>query len=106
HAGLLAKRADDDHRRALAEHEIAPIDLLVANLYPFELVVGRSEFGDEEAIENIDIGGPAMVRAAAKNHRDVIVLVNPSDYEPVLQAIEAGGPGAVDLDTRRALAAR
>ena len=90
HGGLLALRDDADHLAAMAAHNIAPIDLLVVNLYPFEATVARGADYDT-AVENIDIGGPAMIRAAAKNHAHVAVVVDPEDYAPVLGALGAGG---------------
>ena len=100
HGGILGRRGTDD--AAMAEHGIQPIDLVVVNLYPFEQVTGRSECTLDQAIENIDIGGPAMVRAAAKNYRDVTVLVDGTDYFPVLAQIRE--QGGTDLDTRYRLA--
>ncbi len=91
HAGLLARRDVGEHVAALAEHDIAPIDLLVVNLYPFEATVAQPGCTLEDAIENIDIGGPAMVRSAAKNWRDVAVLTDASQYAGVLAELEAGG---------------
>ncbi|NKB28428.1 MAG: bifunctional phosphoribosylaminoimidazolecarboxamide formyltransferase/IMP cyclohydrolase [Rhodobacteraceae bacterium] len=90
HGGLLALRDDADHLAAMEAHEIAPIDLLVVNLYPFEATVARGA-GYDEAVENIDIGGPAMIRAAAKNHAHVAVVVDPEDYAPVLDALVKDG---------------
>ncbi len=104
HGGILARRADESHRAQLAEHGIAPIDLVVVNLYPFErTVAGGASF--DEAVEMIDIGGPAMVRAAAKNHQGVAVVVDPDDYPAVLEALEAGG-GTIPEAMRRRLAAK
>ena len=102
HGGLLAVRANPEHQAAMLAHGIAPIDLLVVNLYPFEatLAAGRP-YG--ECVENIDIGGPAMIRAAAKNHADVAVVVEPADYNAVLADLDAHG-GAVTLTLRRRLA--
>ena len=81
HGGLLAIRDNAEHAQAMKDHGIAPIDLLVVNLYPFEATVDKgADF--EECIENIDIGGPAMIRAAAKNHDDVAVVVEAQDYRP------------------------
>jgi phosphoribosylaminoimidazolecarboxamide formyltransferase/IMP cyclohydrolase len=91
HGGLLARRELPAHMAALDAHGIAPIDLLVVNLYPFEATVARPECSLEDAIENIDIGGPAMLRAAAKNHAGVAVVVDPADYATVLAEIEASG---------------
>ena len=101
HGGLLGRRADPGHVAAMAEHGIAPIDLLVVNLYPFEDTVARGADA-AQAIETIDIGGPAMIRAAAKNHADVAVVVDPEDYAPLLDHLrEAGG---TTMDFRRHLA--
>src|SRR5215472_15866033 len=83
HGGLLAIRANAEHAGAMKQHGIRPIDLLVVNLYPFEETVARNAIYDD-CIENIDIGGPAMIRAAAKNHGDVTVVVEPADYAAVL----------------------
>jgi phosphoribosylaminoimidazolecarboxamide formyltransferase/IMP cyclohydrolase len=84
HGGLLARRDSKEHMAAIKEHGIETIDLLVINLYPFNETISKTDCGFEEAVENIDIGGPAMLRAAAKNHQDVTVLVSPSDYVAVL----------------------
>jgi phosphoribosylaminoimidazolecarboxamide formyltransferase/IMP cyclohydrolase len=91
HAGLLARRDSAAHMAALAEHGIEPIDLLVINLYPFAQATARADCTLDDAIENIDIGGPAMLRAAAKNWQDVAVLVDPADYAPALAELAAGG---------------
>jgi phosphoribosylaminoimidazolecarboxamide formyltransferase / IMP cyclohydrolase len=88
HGGLLGRRGQDD--AVMAEHGIAPIDLLVVNLYPFVQTISQPGCTREDAIENIDIGGPAMLRAAAKNHAHVTVVVDPGDYEHVLGAVAAG----------------
>lgn len=105
HAGLLARRDDAGHLQTLQEHDLTTIDLLVSNLYPFASVVSSDEIDHENAIENIDIGGPAMIRSAAKNHAGVVVLVDPSDYEGVLDAVESGGLDNVSMAERRRLAA-
>jgi phosphoribosylaminoimidazolecarboxamide formyltransferase / IMP cyclohydrolase len=84
HGGLLARRDFPEHMAALKEHGIDTIDMLVINLYPFNETVAREHCSFEDAVENIDIGGPAMLRAAAKNHQDVTVLISPEDYAPVL----------------------
>jgi phosphoribosylaminoimidazolecarboxamide formyltransferase/IMP cyclohydrolase len=105
HGGILAMRANEAHREALAAQSIRPIDLVCVNLYPFAATVARPDVTLEEAIENIDIGGPAMIRSAAKNHPDVIVVVHPSDYAPLLAEM-AAKDGHVSLSTRRSLAAR
>ena len=102
HGGLLGRRGADD--AVMAEHGIAPIDLLVVNLYPFEQTVARPDCGLDEAIENIDIGGPAMLRAAAKNHAHVAVLVDPADYAPLIEALR--GEGGTTLALRQRLAAK
>jgi phosphoribosylaminoimidazolecarboxamide formyltransferase / IMP cyclohydrolase len=104
HGGLLAIRDNAEHAQAMKAHGIAPIDLLVVNLYPFEATVDKgADF--EECIENIDIGGPAMIRAAAKNHDDVAVVVEPQDYQAVLDEL-AANQGATTLTLRRRLAAK
>ena len=89
HGGLLARRGVDD--AVLESHGIGVIDVLVVNLYPFEATAARADCTDAEAIENIDVGGPAMLRAAAKNHEHIAVVVDHADYEPVLAAIKDGG---------------
>ncbi len=104
HGGLLAVRDNDAHREAAETHGIAPIDLLVVNLYPFEDTVARGA-DDAACIENIDIGGPAMVRAAAKNHGDVTVVIEPQDYPAVLTEM-AAHKGATTLALRQRLAAK
>jgi len=103
HGGLLGRRDLDTHRKQMAENDIAPIDMVVVNLYPFEATVAKPDCTLEDAIENIDIGGPSMLRSAAKNHRDVTVLVDPADYATVLGEMRAGG-GEVSDDTRARLA--
>jgi phosphoribosylaminoimidazolecarboxamide formyltransferase/IMP cyclohydrolase len=101
HAGLLADTTREDHVEQLRSLDIAPFDLLVVNLYPFASTVA-SGATPEECVENIDIGGPAMVRAAAKNHASVAVVVDPSRYDWVLQRVREGGFG---LAERKRLAA-
>ena len=101
HGGLLARRDVPAHMAALAEHGIGTIDLLVVNLYPFAQATARTDCTLEEAIENIDIGGPAMLRAAAKNWPDVVVLIDPADYPRVLGELR---DGTVRRDTRFMLA--
>jgi phosphoribosylaminoimidazolecarboxamide formyltransferase/IMP cyclohydrolase len=91
HGGLLCLRDNAEHIKAAEEHAIAMIDLVVVNLYPFEETVARANVSFEEAIEQIDIGGPSMLRSAAKNHRDVAVVCDPDDYERVLGAMDSGG---------------
>ncbi len=104
HGGLLAIRDHADHAKAMKDHGIAPIDLLVVNLYPFESTVDRGA-AYEDCVENIDIGGPAMIRAAAKNHDDVAVVVEPQDYQAVLDELNANA-GATTLSLRKRLAAK
>lgn len=102
HGGLLAIRENPAHEAAMLAHGIAPIDLLVVNLYPFEATIARNADFDD-AVENIDIGGPAMIRAAAKNHADVAVVVDNADFDRILEAMAAQN-GALSLAMRRALA--
>jgi phosphoribosylaminoimidazolecarboxamide formyltransferase/IMP cyclohydrolase len=101
HGGLLGRRGTDES--VMEEHGIEPIDLLVVNLYPFEQTIARADASIEEAIENIDIGGPAMIRAASKNHDGVAVIVEPDDYKSVLEDIRND---ALSLESRRRLAAK
>lgn len=91
HGGILGRRGIDDE--VMQQHEIAAIDLVVINLYPFQKTVANPDCSLEDAIENIDVGGPAMVRAAAKNHASVTVVVDPADYEQLLQEMSDGGIG-------------
>ncbi len=91
HGGILARRDEPAHRRQMADHRLEPIDLVVVNFYPFEQTVAQREVTLEDAIENIDIGGPAMVRAAAKNHAGVAVVVDPADYPAIIAEIDANG---------------
>jgi phosphoribosylaminoimidazolecarboxamide formyltransferase/IMP cyclohydrolase len=107
HAGILARRHLDGDRQALAAHGITPIDMVVVNLYPFAKAAGRIETPFDDLLEEIDIGGPSLVRAAAKNFRDVLVVVDPADYERVLSALsDPAGPSlALRFDlARRAFA--
>jgi phosphoribosylaminoimidazolecarboxamide formyltransferase/IMP cyclohydrolase len=101
HGGILARRDEPSHQADLTAQAIDPIDVVVVNLYPFRETIARPDVSWEAAIENIDIGGPAMVRAAAKNHADVAVLTSPDQYPGFLQALAAG---AVAQDLRRRLA--
>lgn len=105
HGGLLADRAKPAHLKAIAEQGIRTIDLVCVNLYPFAATVAKPGVSLEEAIENIDIGGPAMIRSAAKNHTGVMVVVNPADYPSLLEEMRENG-GEVSLMTRRTLAAK
>ena len=104
HAGVLARRDLAAHQQALKQHDIPPIDLVVVNLYPFEQTIANRECTVEEAIEQIDIGGPTLLRAAAKNHHAVTVVVDPNDYAVVLEQLRTGG--AVDGATRFRLATK
>jgi phosphoribosylaminoimidazolecarboxamide formyltransferase/IMP cyclohydrolase len=101
HGGLLARRSDPAHMDVAAEHGIAPIDLVAVNLYPFQATVAKQGVTSDEVIENIDIGGPSMLRSAAKNFESVTVVVDPADYPRVLATLEANDD---DLDLRRLLA--
>lgn len=101
HGGLLARRALEPHMRAIREHGIQPIDLVVVNLYPFRETAARKDVTPEDVVENIDIGGPSMLRSAAKNFESVYVVVDPADYGRVLAALQAADD---DLDLRRLLA--
>jgi phosphoribosylaminoimidazolecarboxamide formyltransferase / IMP cyclohydrolase len=103
HAALLARRDDPEHMATLEREGIAPIDLVCVNLYPFEETVAGGGVEEETAIENIDIGGPTMIRAAAKNHAHVVVIVKPESYDAVLAELEETG-GEVSHSTRHWLA--
>jgi phosphoribosylaminoimidazolecarboxamide formyltransferase/IMP cyclohydrolase len=103
HGGLLGVRDNDEHVAAMATHGIAPIDLLVVNLYPFEATVARGATRDE-IIDNIDIGGPAMIRSAAKNHAFVAIVTDPADYAGLIEQLDLHA--GTDLDFRRKLAAK
>ena len=103
HAGILARRELEEDLAALAEHDIDLFDLVCVNLYPFELAVDRPELDESDVIEMIDIGGPALLRAAAKSFASVIAVCRPSDYEPVLEQLWSGR-GATTLELRRHLA--
>jgi len=104
HGGLLYRRGNESHEAAVRARGIQPIDLVVVNLYPFEQTVARLKVTLEEAIENIDIGGPSMLRSAAKNHESVTVIVDPADYDTVAEQIRA--TGHTTLEQRRKLAAK
>lgn len=101
HGGILGRRAVDGE--VMKANEISPIDLVVVNLYPFAKTIARADVTDDLAIENIDIGGPAMVRSAAKNHLDVLVVVDPADYAEVRSLVAGAG---IDADVRRRFAAK
>lgn len=99
HGAILAVRSNPEHMKALAEHDITPIDLVVVNLYPFRETVAKPGVTEAEAIENIDIGGPAMVRASAKNFKDVVIVTYPSRYAGLMEMLAKEGD--VDARTRK-----
>ena len=101
HGGLLGRRGTDE--KIMSKHGIEPIDMLIVNLYPFEQTIAREDATIDDAIENIDIGGPAMIRAASKNHDGVAVIVDPADYDSVLEKLQGE---SLSLDERRRLAAK
>ncbi|MFC1898992.1 bifunctional phosphoribosylaminoimidazolecarboxamide formyltransferase/IMP cyclohydrolase [Chloroflexota bacterium] len=101
YGGILARRDLSEHMAELIENKIEPIDLIAVNLYPFVQTVAKEGVSFEEAIENIDIGGPSMIRASAKNFNDVIVLVDPADYQPIMEKLKTG---KVDFAERKRLA--
>lgn len=103
HGGLLGRRRDPEHQQQMAQHGIEPIDVVVVNLYPFLATVRQPGAMHDEIIEQIDIGGPSMVRSGAKNHEDVVVVVDPEDYDDVLRQMRSGSVG---LEARRRLAAK
>ena len=103
HGGILARRDLPQHMDALSQHDIPTIDMVVVNLYPFQQTVAKENCLLEDAIENIDIGGPAILRSSAKNHKDVVVICDPSDYQRVLAEMQANS-GEVSFDTRFDLA--
>ncbi|MEL3906798.1 MAG: bifunctional phosphoribosylaminoimidazolecarboxamide formyltransferase/IMP cyclohydrolase [Treponema sp.] len=103
HAGILYRRGDEGHRKAMEEAGLSSVDMVVNNLYPFEAVLNNPAAHHSELIENIDIGGPSMIRAAAKNYTDVFVVVDPADYEQVISRLTAG---TADAELRRQLAAK
>jgi len=103
HGGILAIREKQDHMETIARHGIEPIDMVVVNLYPFESTVAKPDVKLEDAIENIDIGGPSMIRSAAKNHASVAVVTSPKQYEPVLKELK-DSDCHLSLETRQRLA--
>jgi len=105
HGGILAMRDRPEHMETLAAYGIELIDMVVVNLYAFEKTVAAPGCRFEDAIENIDIGGPALIRAAAKNHAHVVVVTDPQDYEGILQEMDANS-GKVSAETRLRLAAK
>ena len=102
-AGILARRANVKDMETLRAHQLKPIDLVVVNLYPFKKVVARPDAEEAEIVENIDIGGPSMLRAAAKNFQDVAAVVDPTDYGALIDELLDSG-GGLSLETRRRLA--
>ncbi|UNC91516.1 bifunctional phosphoribosylaminoimidazolecarboxamide formyltransferase/IMP cyclohydrolase [Candidatus Contubernalis alkaliaceticus] len=102
HGGILGKRGEELHQKQMAEHDISPIDLVVVNLYPFAQTIAKEGVTLEDAIENIDIGGPTMVRSAAKNYKDVAVVVNPDRYQEIIDEIKE--KGSLSQETRFQLA--
>ena len=103
HGGLLGRRDDSSHLAQMKAHDIAPIDLVVVNLYPFEKIAGQADASWDELIENIDIGGPSMLRSAAKNHDAVTVVCDPADYADLIVALDVVGGTAHALRRRLAL---
>src|SRR5579885_1766660 len=103
HGGILHRREDPAHRAAVAEHGIEPIDMVVVNLYAFEKTAAKQGVHFEELIENIDIGGPSMIRSAAKNFQDVAVVTSPSDYDAIADEMSRSG-GTLSSETKWRLA--
>jgi len=103
HGGLLGRRANPEHVSKMKEYQIDPIDMIIVNLYPFEETVAKKDCKLEDAIENIDIGGPTMLRSAAKNYEDVTVIVDPADYPKIIAEMQANN-GAVSKATNFYLA--
>lgn len=102
HGGILADRTNKEHLKDIKKFKITPFDMVVCNLYPFEEVTSRENFTHEEAIENIDIGGPAMVRGAAKNYKNVAIVVDPGDYKKILDELKE--KESISIETRELLA--
>jgi phosphoribosylaminoimidazolecarboxamide formyltransferase/IMP cyclohydrolase len=105
HGGLLALRDNTEHLASMSEHGIEPIDMVVVNLYPFEQTIAKEGVTLEEAIENIDIGGPAMIRSASKNYHDVAVITDKNNYAEIAEELKSSN-GSISLKTRKELAAR
>src|SRR5579883_1627610 len=103
HSGILHRRANAEHRATVAQHGIPPVDMVVVNLYAFEKTAAKPGVAFEEIIENIDIGGPSMIRSAAKNFEDVAVVTSPADYAPIAEEMKSQG-GAVSRETKWKLA--
>src|SRR6266436_7719920 len=99
HGGILHVRDNAGHRASVAEHGIKPIDMVVVNLYAFEKTAARAGVEFQELIENIDIGGPSMIRSAAKNFHDVAIVTSPSDYNAIAEELGKSG-GSLSLDTK------
>ena len=104
HGGLLAKHDDPSHQAQIEEHDITPIHVVCVNLYPFRETISKPDVAVEDAIENIDIGGPSMLRSAAKNHQYVTVVTDATDYAEVIEELKANGE--TTFETRRKLAAK
>ena len=102
HGAILVVRSNPEHMKALADHNITPIDLVVVNLYPFRETISKPGVTEAEAIENIDIGGPAMVRASAKNFKDVVIVTYPRRYAQLMEMLDKDGD--IDQPTRKELA--
>ena len=102
HGGILALRDNEQHQQTLSEHKIVPIDLVVCNLYPFEVIVAKLGSSHKEIIENIDIGGFTLVRAAAKNYHDVAIVTDPAQYTEILTELRE--QKGLNLETRKRLA--
>lgn len=102
HGGILAVRSNPEHMKDMEANGIKPIDMVVVNLYPFKETIAKPNVTEAEAIENIDIGGPAMLRAAAKNFRDVIIITNPARYATLIAMLSEHGDA--DMRTRKTLA--
>ena len=102
HGAILAVRSNPEHMKALADHNITPIDLVVVNLYPFRETISKPGVTEAEAIENIDIGGPAMVRASAKNFKDFVIVTYPRRYAQLMEMLDKDGD--IDQHTRKELA--
>ena len=102
HGGILGDPSDKEHQKDIKKFKIKPFELVVCNLYPFEDVISQKSFTHAEAIENIDIGGPSMVRGAAKNHKNVAIVVDPKDYKNILAELKQAG--AISAATREQLA--
>src|SRR5246127_1843207 len=103
HGGILHRREDPKHVAAVAEHGIAPIDMVVVNLYAFEKTAAKPDVKFEELIENIDIGGPSMIRSAAKNFHDVAIVTSPADYDAIADELKRSG-GTLSPETKWGLA--